>query len=233
MVMHMERLHNGFQLHIPQGAFPLSTDSMVLGHCVKLPRDARVLDLGAGCGTLGLLLCASRHDCHVTGIELDETAHSAALENIRVNQLSGRMESICGDLRQHREFIPAGGFTTCVSNPPYFSGGPASTDTPLARRDDCCTAQDLFTAATWALQWGGDFFLVQKPEAIGQLCAVAAQHTFALKNLRLVRHRPTGAVSTLILHFKKGGKPGTVWEELCLFNEDGSPTQAYRTIYHI
>ena len=81
----MEYLPNGFTLEIPAGAFPLSTDSMVLSHFVKLPRNARALDLGSGCGTLGLLLCAKEDSCTVTGMELEETAHLAALENIRRN----------------------------------------------------------------------------------------------------------------------------------------------------
>ena len=42
--------------------FPLSTDSMVLADFVRPPKNAVVLDLGSGCGTLGLLLCA-RHRC--------------------------------------------------------------------------------------------------------------------------------------------------------------------------
>ena len=50
----METLPNGFTLEIPQGVFPLSTDSMVLSAFVRLPKNARILDLGSGCGTLGL-----------------------------------------------------------------------------------------------------------------------------------------------------------------------------------
>ena len=41
----MEQLPNGFTLNLPEGAFPLSTDSMVLSHFVRLPKNARVLDL--------------------------------------------------------------------------------------------------------------------------------------------------------------------------------------------
>ena len=52
----MEYLPNGYSLELVSGAFPLSTDSMVLSHFVRLPKNARVLDLGSGCGTLGLLL---------------------------------------------------------------------------------------------------------------------------------------------------------------------------------
>ena len=43
----METLYNGFTLEIPEGAFPLSTDSMVLAHFARLPKNARVLDLGS------------------------------------------------------------------------------------------------------------------------------------------------------------------------------------------
>ena len=129
----MEYLHNGFTLEISKGAFPLSTDSILLAEFAKLPRNASVLDLGAGCSTLGLLLCADHPDCKVTGIELDETAHKAALDNIARNQLDNRVTSICRDLRQLDDVIPAGSFHCCISNPPYFSGGPASKTLATAR----------------------------------------------------------------------------------------------------
>ena len=134
----MEFLPNGFTLEIPDGGFPLSTDSMVLANFVRLPKSARVLDLGSGCGTLGLLLCSQDPGCRVTGLELDENAHRAAVENIRRNGLEPRMESICADLRSVSGQFSPGSFSLCVSNPPYFSGGPASKATPLARREDLC-----------------------------------------------------------------------------------------------
>jgi tRNA1(Val) A37 N6-methylase TrmN6 len=85
----MEYLQNGFTLKIPHGCFPLSTDSILLADFVRLGANAKVLDLGSGCGTLGLLLCAKAANCDIVGMELDETAHNAALENIRRNQLDG------------------------------------------------------------------------------------------------------------------------------------------------
>lgn len=229
----MEHLPNGFTLELPAGVFPLSTDSMVLGAFVKLPKNARVLDLGSGCGTLGLLLCAGDETCTVTGLEITETAHAAAAENIRRNGLDGRMNSICADLRSLPGEIPAGSFTTCVSNPPYFSGGPASLATPLARREDCCSPEDLFRAASRALQYGGDFFLVHKPEKLAQLIACGAAAGLEAKRLRLVRHREGGPITTILLSFRKGGKPGLIMDELCLFNSKGDPTESYRDIYHL
>lgn len=229
----MEFLPNGFTLEVPAGAFPLSTDSMVLSHFVRLTKNARVLDLGSGCGTLGLLLCAQNETCAVTGLEIDEKAHLAALSNIQRNTLASRMESICADLRSvSRRFSP-GSFDACVSNPPYFSGGPASKHTPTARREDLCGPRELMAAAAHAVKYGGDFFLVHRPERLAELISAGSEFALELKRLRLVRHRQDGPVSLILLQFRKGAKPGLHWEELSLRFSDGSPTPAYREIYHI
>ena len=229
----MEQLHNGFTLEIPEGTFPLSTDSMLLSDFVKLPRNASVLDLGSGCGTLGVLLCAKDTLCRVAGVELDAAAHRAALENIRRNDLQDRLSSICADLRSIPDLLGAGSFHCCVSNPPYFAGGPASSTVPTARREDFCEPADLFRAASRALRWGGDFFLVHRPERLAELIACAGAVKLEAKRLRLIRHREGGPVSLILLLFRKGAKPGLQWEEMCLFDKQGTPTQAYRDLYHL
>lgn len=229
----METLFNGFTLEIPPGGFPLSTDSMVLAHFIKLPRSARILDLGSGCGTLGVLLCAKDPACTVTGFELTEHAHRAAQENIRANGLQSRMESICADLRQIPEVLPQGSFSLCVSNPPYFSGGPVSHRTPLARREDGCTLAELLKSAAWALKYGGDLYLVHRPERLGEIIAQAAPFRLEAKRLGLLRHAEGQRPNLILLQLRKGGKPGLSWEEITLYDKSGIPTEEYRAIYHI
>ena len=227
----MEYLPNGFTLRLCSGAFPLSTDSMCLAHFVRLPKRSRVLDLGSGCGTLGLLLCAKDSLCHVTGLELTETAHLAALHNIRSNHLESRMESICADLRQlPPEFT--GRFDCCVSNPPYFSGGPAAQRTPLARREDCCSPAELFAAAAKALKFGGDFFLVHKPERLAELIARGSEVSLEAKRLLLLRHKALGPITLICLQFRKGGKPGLKIEENSLYDCNHNSTAYYRSVYN-
>lgn len=228
----METLPNNYQLEIPEGCFPLSTDSMALAHFVRLPKNARVLDLGSGCGTLGLLLCSRDAGCSVTGIELDETAHQAALVNIKRNRLEGRMESLLGDFQAVPQLLPPGSYSLCISNPPYFSGGPAAKLT-AARREDRGSLVALLKSAAWALKYGGDFYLVHRPERLGELIAAGAAVGLEAKRLGLVRHRPGDPVSLILLGFRKGGKPGLHWEDWILRNPDGSPTPLYREIYHL
>lgn len=229
----METLHNGFTLSLSEGAFPLSTDSIALGGFVELKKDSRVLDLGSGCGTLGLLLCAKNDTCQVTGIELDPAAHEMALQNAKANGLDARLTSICADVKSLSTEITPGSFHCCVSNPPYYSAGPQSQKTPLARRDDRLPMEELFRAAARFLRYGGDFYLVHKPELLAQICALGSANSLEPKKLCLLRHKEGGPVSLILVHMKKGGKPGLIWQEEALHHADGSFTPYYKNLYHI
>ena len=228
----MEYLPHGLHLEIPKGCFLLTTDSMVRAHFAGDLGTQSVLDLGSGCGTLGLLLCARSQYCRVTGVELDEAAHHAAGENIRRNALDQRMESICADLRRVPGLFAPGHFECCISNPPYFSGGPAA-GIPQARREDACTLAELMKAAAWALKFGGDFFLVHRSERLGQIIALGAENKLEAKQLTLVRHREDGPIALVLLKLRKGAKPGLSMGEWSLHHPDGSPTSIYQEIYHI
>ncbi len=229
----MERLHNGFTLNLCPGAFPLSTDSIALAHFAKLPRNARVLDLGSGCGTLGLYLCALDDNCYVTGVEIDENAHKTALLNAADNGISHRLNSLCAPIQNIPEIFTPGQFSVCISNPPYFSAGPQSEKNPIARREDLCPLPNLFRSASWALQYGGDLFLVHRPERLSELCALGAANNLEAKRILLLRHKEGGPVALILLQFRKGGKPGLFWEEEFLFHTDGRKSDYYRRLYHI
>lgn len=229
----MEQLHNGFTLELCQGAFPLSTDSVALGDFVRLRKNAKVLDLCAGCGTIGLMLCARQPDCTVTGVELRKPDHLCALENARRNRIEDRLQSICADIDAIPSFLDPGKFDICVSNPPYFPSGPESKRSPLTRREDRCSPDTLFRAAAWGLRYGGDFFLVHRPERLGELCVCAGRHGLELKRLRLLRHRKDSPVSLILLQLRKGGNPGVIWEEAALYDENDQPTEYFRRLYHL
>ena len=229
----MEILPNGFTLELSDGAFPFSTDSIALADFVKLPKNARVLDLGAGCGTLGLLLCAKDPGCQITGVEIDENAHQTALANAEANGITDRFSSICADLTAIPPVFKQGYYQACVSNPPYFTGGFQSKTHPTARQETACTLEAVFAAAAAGLQYGGDFFLVHKPERLAEICALGAKYQLQPKRLRLLRHRQDGPVSLILLQCRKGGNPGLVWEEVFLHLTDGTPSDYYRCLYHL
>lgn len=229
----METLFNGYTLDIAPGTFPLSTDSIALADFVRLPKKAHVLDLGAGCGTIGMLLCAKDNSCSVTGIELDETAHKMAHHNRDTNDLQDRFTSICGDFTRIADWVAPGHFEVCVSNPPYFSAGFLSKTTPLARHEKNCALDTLMESAAYALKFGGDFYLVHKPERLAEIFSAACKHKLEPKRLCLLRHKENGSVSLVLVQCRKGAKPGLIWEEAALHDANGQITEYYKQIYHL
>ena len=81
-----------------------------------------MLDLCAGSGCIGLALAKNAPESHVVLGELDEGALRICRQNIRRNDLTGRVVSLQLDAR---EKPPAhlGEFDCIVSNPPYIPDG--------------------------------------------------------------------------------------------------------------
>lgn len=224
-----EELWNGIVLK--QGPFRLGTDSVLLSHFLTLPPGACVADLGAGCGTLGLLLAARDPSCTVTGIELDPEAYALGLENCVLNDPS-RLRLLHGDVRQIRELLPAGSFSCVVSNPPYFPVGSGKAANAY-RSELTLNLRELCEAAAWLLPSGGRFALVHRPERLCDLIWELRSHGMEPKRIQFVRHKADAPVCLVLIESRRGGKPGLQYlPDFIEFNPDGTETEAYRTAYH-
>ena len=74
---------------------------------------------------------------------------------------------------------------------------------------------------------------MHKPERLAELCACAAAHKLEPKRLMLLRHKADDPISLVLLQCKKGAKPGLIIEENYLQEQDGTPSEYYRRLYHI
>lgn len=232
-----EYFSGGITMTVTDGCFRLSTDSMVLADFCRLPRGAAVCDLGCGCGALGLLLLRDHPDMRVTGLEILPDAAAQARKNIDANHLSEHFSVITGDLRGHRTLLPASAFDAVVSNPPYFpaASGAISPDgaRAIARSEICCTLDDLCACAAYALRFGGEFFLVHKPERLTDLLVTLRENRLEPKRLQFVRHHPEASVSLVLVEARSGAKPGlTLQNDLILYTSSGEKTADYKRLYH-
>lgn len=230
-----EFLQNGIVMEQSADGFRLGTDSVLLSQFISLPKQAKVADLGSGCGTLGLLLCAEYPDCRVTGIELDENAHRQALDNIRRNALEERLQALHGDVREIRTLLPANGFDCVISNPPYFpaDSGKQSLKNAMARSEETLPLADLCRAAAYLLPTGGRFALVHRPERLCDIFCTLRENGMEPKRLRFVRHTAASPVSLVLIEARRGGKPGlTCLPDFTEFTPDGAETDEYRAAYH-
>lgn len=231
----LETLWNGVQMLQPERGFRLGTDSVLLAEFLTLPAKARIADLGAGCGTLGLLLCARDPDCTVSGLELRESTCALAQENIARNALHTRLSVRQGDVRKIAAYFPAGSFDCVISNPPYFpvGSGKISEESAVARTELCLCLDELCAAAAWLLPSGGRFALVHRPERLCDLFVCLRLHGIEPKRIRFVRHTAASPVCLVLVEGRRGGRPGLHYApDFIEFHADGTETDAYRAAYH-
>lgn len=162
-------------LEQPRAGFRFSIDAVLLAdfaeRCLPTP-PARVVDLGAGVGVVGLLLARRWTRARVLLVELQPELAGLADANVRRNQLGGRVEVRCLDLRDARRWSDFEG-ELAVSNPPFFkvgSGRPSpSQQLSLARFEHACTAGELVASAVAGLRAGGQLCLVHAAEREAEL----------------------------------------------------------------
>jgi len=91
---------------------------------VAPPREARVLDLGCGHGTVTLLLSALLPEAEFTLIEAQAVSADLARRNLALNGLERRARVIEGDLREApTDLLPSAGFDLVTGTPPYMPEG--------------------------------------------------------------------------------------------------------------
>lgn len=139
-----------------------STDDLLTGWYAAektSPDRRRLLDLGAGIGTVGMLLLWRSPDATLTSIEAQEVSFGLLEKNIARNDLGGRVRAIHGDLRHVR--LDGETFDVVTGSPPYFDpkDGIVSADSQRAHarfelRGD---VRDYCRAALAALAPGGRF----------------------------------------------------------------------------
>jgi tRNA1Val (adenine37-N6)-methyltransferase len=89
---------------------------MMLGALAQHESPKRILDAGAGCGVLGLMMAQRFPDAEITCIELDEKAADECYKNVESSPFRERIKVIQGDLLA--SFTAE--FDLIVSNPPYY-----------------------------------------------------------------------------------------------------------------
>lgn len=137
-----------------------STDDLLTGwYAVECAGPAeRILDLGAGIGSVGLLALWRSPSATLTSIEAQDVSYALLVRNVALNGLGDRVNTIHGDLRSVRV---EGTFDLVTGSPPYFDAGagivPADSQKAHARFELRGDVRDYCNAARTAMSDDGWF----------------------------------------------------------------------------
>ncbi|MBU0944517.1 MAG: methyltransferase [Proteobacteria bacterium] len=224
-----------------KAGYRFSLDAVLLAHFVCPGKDETILDLGAGCGVVGLILLhrAAERIRSLLSFELQPELAQLARENIRLNQFEKKMEVVEGDLCHILAYCPPESFSTVVCNPPFYtvgSGRPSGNDQALiARHQVACTLPEILAAAAAVVKNKGRLVMIYPAEKMGILLGLLPQQRLAVKRMQLVYsypEPPTNARLLLLEVVKNGGEGGDILPPFYIYNhKDGEYSPAMQRQY--
>lgn len=208
--------------------FKIGTDSILLGAIAPVANIPRVLDIGAGCGIIGLMLL-QRGAGWVTGIEVDAEAATEAGENVRNSCWSNRMKIVHGNFCEERLIRTLETFDLIVSNPPFFSKALKSPNDRknIARHNNILPFNMLAKHAAMLLSEQGCFCLILPSSEAAAFLAAAAKSALTVVCRYHIFSKPDMVEARQILILKK--HPGKEPEDhsLTICNPDGSYSEEF------
>ncbi|ODT83364.1 MAG: hypothetical protein ABS76_03070 [Pelagibacterium sp. SCN 64-44] len=234
LVKHQTRTRDAFlggrlTLSQPRHGFRAGLDSVLLGAAVPAG-TGKLLDLGAGIGTAGLVaLALDRAEAAVLA-EREAEVLDLARENVASNGFAGRatvlaLDVTAGAAERRAAGLPDNYFDAVIANPPFFAAGqgtPAAQAGRAAARHMAAPALDLWLrCAAASTAAGGQAIVIYPAEGLAALLAAFEQRFGALAVLPLAP-RPGATATRVLIRGSKGSRaPLTLLATRALHGAEG------------
>ncbi len=217
--------------------FSFGTDALLLSSFLPTKAHRDAVELGSGSGVISLLALQAQKYRKIYAVEIQPTyakEDGVIAQNARENGFCDRLIPLCADLRSVRAETVGGEVRVVFSNPPYLVQGAGKSgvydEREMARRELNGTIFDFCACASRLLQYGGSFFVVYRPDRLADLICAMRQNDLEPKRVVLVQKDAKHEPFAVLAEGKKGAHPAMHTDVLCLYCEDGTPTERYQKI---
>jgi len=211
------------RLYQSRTGYRFSLDALLLAHFVAIKQRERIIDLGAGSGTIALLLSHLHGSASITGLEVQPAMAERARRSVALNGLEARLAIVTGDLREIGSRFAPSSFNVAVSNPPFRKPGSGRIsphqEKQIARHEIKGGLADFLAAAAFVLRPKGRLALIYSAERAVELLAMLRAAGLEPKRLRWVHSFAGDAALLVLVEAVKGGRSGV---------EVGAPLVIYR-----
>lgn len=219
------------QLYQKSDGYCYNSDSIFLyGFISRFNPKGRLLDVGAGCGIVGLLAARDHPKVSLEMIELQSDSAFLARKNAEVNGIDAHVYE--GDLL---EFEDALGFDYIVSNPPFYHTGALRSQNDalaLARSAHALELEPFVAKVAALLRPRGHFIFCYEPQQFSLLCAALERAKLRVVDVQFVHPKPQRNATLVMIHARKHAKSLLkVWPPFFAFDGDDLSDEA-RALYH-
>ncbi|WP_022662082.1 tRNA1(Val) (adenine(37)-N6)-methyltransferase [Paucidesulfovibrio longus] len=199
-------------LRQPEGGYRFSGDSLLLASFARSFASGPGLDLGTGCGVVGLayLLRHPDADLHVTGVDREPEMTRAARENARLLGYEDRFAVKLSDVADYD--FQGNHFEFALCNPPFrprHRGRVSPNSARASARFEGSDGLEPFAAAARvSLKDKAPLYLVHIPERLPEIVEVLRSNGLEPKRMRFVHGHAEAEARVVLLEARKNGKPG-------------------------
>jgi tRNA1Val (adenine37-N6)-methyltransferase len=193
-----------------QKGYRFSVDALLLADFAILEDEDIVVDLGAGCGIISLLLAVQKEPGLVVGLELQNDLVSQAQRNVALNKLEQKVAIMQGDLRNPP--LPTGSADIVVCNPPYRTArnGRINPDVgkAIARHEIAVSLDAILAASATLLKRKGRLFLIYPANRMAELLTKMRRARLEPKRLQLVFPDSASEAKLALIEGRVQARPG-------------------------
>jgi tRNA1Val (adenine37-N6)-methyltransferase len=190
--------------------YRFSVDAVLLAHFAGPLAEETVLDLGAGCGIISLILASCYGKVFVHGVELQSELADIAVQNAADNGLSDRVRIHAVDMKQVSPSLTSGPVDLVVCNPPFHPVGNGrlnpDSQRAVARHELGITLSELVETAGRMLRPGGRFAAVYPAGRLEDMLREMRRQGLAPEKLRPVHPKENGPAKLFLVAGVKAGE---------------------------
>lgn len=188
------------------------TDAFLLADFAAPRRKDVVCDLGTGCGIIPMIMCKKYHPAKIFGVDIQPQAIEQFNRSLEVSTVTSEVIPALCDLNSlSKDIFQAGRFDIVTCNPPYKAENSGilseSQADQIARHETTCTIDDVCSAASNLLRFGGKLVICQRPERLADVITSMRTHDIEPKRLRFVAKDYQSPPWLFLIEGKKGSKP--------------------------
>ena len=235
----VDYLGGGWRIHQLADGHRFSNDDLLTAWVAAhaMPMAERILDLGCGIGSVGLLTLGRmrRGSVRLVGVEVQEVSFRLAERTVALNGLADRVELRLGDLRHPGSVPERGAFDLVTGSPPYVPAHRGRIS-PHPQKASCRfelhgDVRDYCAVAARALAPAGRFVFCHE-DADPRVREAIAAAGLALVAKQRVRFRPDQPplIAVYVCAHASARASRADPPVLPIRTEDGQWSEAYRAV---
>jgi len=205
-------------LYQPESGYCYNSDSIFLYDFISSfnPRG-KVLDVGAGCGVVGLLVARDNPKVELEAVEKQKVFIEFSQINARVNQIEYKLHQT-----DFLEMDESNKYNYIISNPPFYPSKSSKSTNEIistARYNSHLPLQNFFKKVSKLLKPHSHFIFCYDATQFGIICAELDKVKMRIVDVQFVHPKEDRVASLVMIHARNGSKSlMKVWSPFISFD---------------